>query len=86
MSSTIKLGNKVRDIVTGFQGIATVKAEYLTGCVQFGVTPDVSTDGKIPDTVWFDDKRLEFVAKGIAVEVKRTGGTQRDVPPSSPRH
>ena len=35
----ITLGNKVRDKVTGMEGIAVSRVEYLNGCVQYAVQP-----------------------------------------------
>jgi len=55
----IKLGDKVRDPVTGFCGTVTARAEYLSGCVQFMVEPSkVGQDGKPITEVWFDEQRL----------------------------
>ena len=34
----IKLGDLVKDLVTGFTGIATSHTEYLYGCVHIGIT------------------------------------------------
>lgn len=77
----IKLGEKVRDKVTGFEGIATSRVEYLNGCVQYGVTPKIKVkDNKKPETEYIDEGRLELVGKGINVKKKRTGGYQSDHP------
>ncbi|MDR0682044.1 MAG: hypothetical protein LBG15_09395 [Dysgonamonadaceae bacterium] len=76
---SIKLGQKVRDIVSGFEGITTAKCEYLNGCVQYGVTP-VSTDGKYPDTTYLDYKQLEVIEGGIEVASEDTGGVMINAP------
>ncbi len=70
----IELGNEVKEIVSGFCGIAVSRIEYLNGCVQFGIRGKVGSDGKVPDTQYFDDKYLEFVGKGVSVQKKPTGG------------
>lgn len=78
----IKLGNKVRDKVTGFEGIATGRVEYLTGCTQIGITPPAK-DGEVKATQYFDAERLEFIDTGIApaeVTGANAGGPNRDVP------
>tara|TARA_R110002049_G_scaffold199037_2_gene369118 strand:+ start:113 stop:364 length:252 start_codon:yes stop_codon:yes gene_type:complete len=62
------LGNEVKDKITGFQGIATGHAEYLTGCDQYVVQPKCEKNGTYPDANWFDEGRLEWVSKGIAKE------------------
>lgn len=77
---TIKLGNKVRDTVTGFSGIVTSRIEYLNGCIQFGVGGKVRKDGGVPGTEYFDWQRLEMLGPGLAPKMSRTGGPQRDAP------
>ena len=76
----IKLGNKVRDKVTGYEGVATARVEYLNGCVQYCVKPKVGSDGKMPDPEYIDVQQLEVVKEGVTVEPLKTGGPQRDCP------
>lgn len=52
------MGLKVRDAVTGFEGVVTSISFDLYGCVQAIVTPVVQKDGKQEDSRWFDVKRL----------------------------
>lgn len=56
------LGLKVRDRVTGFEGVATSVTFDLFGCVQTFVIPPVNQDGKIPHGAWFDAHRLETLS------------------------
>ena len=60
----IRLGNKVKDKVTGYTGIAVTKVEYLNGCVQFCVKPEVGKDGKMPDGEYIDVHQLSFGLEG----------------------
>lgn len=81
----VKLGNKVRDSITGFEGIATGRCEYLYGCTQIVITPDkLSPDGKRLDGEWFDEQRVETLeARAIQVSAESSatsGGPQRDAP------
>lgn len=76
----IKLGNKVRDKVTGYEGVATARVEYLNGCVQFCVKPRVGSDGKMPDHEYIDVQQLEVVSQGDTITPSKTGGPQRDCP------
>lgn len=55
---SIKLGHNYTDSVTGFSGIAIARIEYLTGCTQYQLQPKIDKDGKVPDSVWFDENRL----------------------------
>ena len=68
-TSTIVLGSVYRDKVTGFEGTATVKVFYMTGCTQVSLQPKMTAKdketGKLPDDVAFDWKRLEFVEEGV---------------------
>lgn len=78
----IKLGSKVRDKVTGFEGICTGRASYIYGCDQYNIVPQAEA-GKISDTHWFDEGRIEVIGDGInkaQVVAKKPGGPQRDSP------
>ena len=58
----INLGDKAKDIVTGFEGTVTGHAKYLTGCDQYVLTPP-AIDGKLNDAGWFDENRIEVLEK-----------------------
>ncbi len=83
----IKLGDKVKDKVTGFTGIATAKCEYLNGCIQFCVMPKMKAkDGKHPDGIFVDQGQLDVVgAKKVVVKKKRTGGPMSNTPSTNYR-
>jgi hypothetical protein len=57
------LGYRVRDKVTGFEGVVTSVSFALYGCVQAIVTPAAKED-KLPDSQWFDISRLELKRVG----------------------
>lgn len=77
----IELGSKVRDIVTGFEGIASSRIEYLNGCIQYGVKPKVSKGAtKIEDTEYIDEGQLEVIGNGVNVSKSYTGGYMPDAP------
>ena len=83
----IKLGSKVRDTLTGFEGIAVGRTEWLFGCARVTIEPDRLTKEGLPiEAQWFDEQRVELV-KNLPVEVSAdssatSGGPQRD--PSRP--
>lgn len=85
----IKLGNKVKDIVSGFTGIATAKVVYLNGCVQFCVNPPMPKNGKgeYIKGRYFDEEQLKKVTGGIKIKKKAKvvdpGGPQSNTPGSS---
>ena len=63
--TTVELGDKVKDKLTGFIGTTFARCEYLTGCTQFGVMPAVGKDGALPTSYYFDVDRLVVVKKGV---------------------
>ena len=73
---SVIFGTKYRDSITHFEGIATGRAEYMTGCEQILLEP-LATDGKKGESVWFDIDRLEGVSEP---GVSRRGGPQTDAP------
>lgn len=78
----INLGQKAKDKITGFEGIITGRAEYLYGCTQFCIVP-LAKDGKICDSQWFDEGRIQVIGSGILpeeVQVEKPGGPNRDCP------
>lgn len=65
----IRLGNKVKDKVTGFTGIATCMTHIYGGTVQFGVQPLANTEKQeLPESKYIDDITLIVVDDGIANE------------------
>lgn len=76
------LGKKLKDKITGFEGIAVAHCKYLTGCDQYGLQPPLR-DGKIEPSQWFDEGRLEVVGEGVTAESvagPKNGGPNRDAP------
>lgn len=61
----IKLGQEVRDKVTGFKGIAVGKTEYLQGCNRISVQPKVNKEGGLVECESFDEPDLEVIGNGI---------------------
>jgi hypothetical protein len=73
----IQLGQQVKDIVTGFNGIAVAKIEHLNGCVQYAVRPkQKASDKDMPEACYIDVEQLEIVGDGInkKKKVTKTGG------------
>lgn len=58
----IQLGDRVRDEVSGFEGVVLAKLESLHEAPSCRVHPsELSRDGKIIDSVWFEDTRLKVL-------------------------
>ena len=57
------LGDEVKDSLTGFIGVATGRADYLTGCARIQVEAREAEAGGKPGEHWFDEQRLEIVKR-----------------------
>jgi len=66
-STTIGIGNLVKDKITGFQGYITSRLQSSTGMIQFSVTPrwDEKAESS-PAGTFFDPDLLEYIDKGLA--------------------
>lgn len=79
--ANIKLGDEVKDTVSGFQGIALLRHSYLQGCDRICIQPPVNKDGELPKTATFDEPSLVIVEKQKAKEGNRTsGGPEKYMP------
>jgi hypothetical protein len=71
----VTLGDEVRDMVTGYKGIAVGLFEYLHGCTRVCVQARMGKDGKTPDPLTFDEPQLEVLTqRKVKVGEKDTGG------------
>lgn len=61
----ISLGQTVRDAITGFTGVATVKVERLHGSTCFVVESKELHEGK-PIEATFEEKRLELAEEAAS--------------------
>jgi hypothetical protein len=62
------LGLRVRDLVTGSEGVVVSISFDVSGCVQGLINPGKLADGKLGDSFWVDTKRLRAVADTPVVE------------------
>lgn len=62
------MGLKVRDVVTGFEGVVVGFAIHLTGCKQYVVKPKVKEDGTASEGFMIDEGRVKVVGRGIRPE------------------
>lgn len=80
------LGDKVRCIITGFEGVITGRAEYFNGCVTYCVKPPITKDGAMQDGQWIDQPQLKLVKGSAAAPIHDTplravGGPRMDQAP-----
>lgn len=57
----INLGDTVEDLVSGYKGIAIMKAKWLFGCIRYGLTADGMESAE--DKVWVDEDQLKVIKK-----------------------
>ena len=69
----LNLGDRVRDRITGYQGICVTRIAYLTGCDQIGIKPQgQKPDGGTFDVLHFDEPFVELIeANAVAPVVER---------------
>lgn len=76
----VTLGKTYRDKITGYEGVATARCTYFTGCVQVTLEGSYSVEKNEMPSWWVDENRLELVrkvkAKKIAVKKKEPAGPQ----------
>lgn len=71
----IKLGATAKEIITGFEGVVTGRASYITGCDQYLVSP--RDGGKDPK--WFDEQRLEVHEHTPLLVIDNSSGNGADI-------
>lgn len=61
MTTKIKLGNIIRDQITGFQGVAVTYSTHINNCPRWSIQPQEVKDGKAVESRSFDEPHVEFV-------------------------
>ncbi len=56
---SIQMGQRVRDKISGFKGIAVARTTYLNGCDRISVQAKVNNDGEVPEVESFDEPDIE---------------------------
>lgn len=85
---SVELGDKVKDSITGFVGIAVAVTKWIHGCDRIAVQPQgVKEDGQPYEACNFDVLQLVVVEKAVVkpsnassepVRTKATGGPRND--------
>lgn len=74
------LGDEVKDSITGFTGIITLRSQWLNNCNTYGVQPTKLKDGAPQERQHFDEPQLVAVAEKVVEESRATGGPERHQP------
>jgi hypothetical protein len=73
----VSLGDKVKDKISGIQGVVIGISHWLNGCDTIGIRPRAGKDNKEVDCLWVDDIQVEVLHEGFFFEKeKKTGGPQ----------
>ena len=71
----MKLGDKVKDSITGIEGIAIARDEWINGCVRVGVQPKAKKGEAVaPDMVWVDIEQIIILKTAKPKKKEPTGG------------
>ena len=73
------LGDKVKDDITGFEGIVTRRTQWLNNCNTYGVQPTQLKDGTPQSPESFDEPQLKIVEEKVHKPSQKTGGPSRHV-------
>lgn len=77
----IKLGDTVKDTITGVEGVVVCISDWLNGCQTISVQQrELNKDGHPHDRLPFDVEQLEVVPQAARVPtMAKTGGDAQDV-------
>lgn len=63
MTEGIKLGDRVRHLVSGFEGIAVCESRWMSGCVWWTISPPMTEAGKLPEDLYCDVQQIALVER-----------------------
>ena len=78
----IKLGDRAKDKMTGFAGIVVAETQWLHGCRRLTIQPEKLKDGKVVESMTFDEPQLQLVKTNAFNGSHDTGGPR----PEPQRH
>lgn len=79
------LGDRAKDIITGFTGIVVGHTRWLTGCDTYTLAPEkVGDDGKSRESGHFDESRVLVVDPTAVTLIDRSANKAEVVPTGGP--
>ncbi len=82
----IELGDRVKDIISGAQGIVYGISDWLFGCRRIIVAPEAIKDGKPAETIYLDEPQLQILEKHvIGATGKPVDSPEKAKPTGGPR-
>ena len=70
------LGDKVKDEITGFEGIIIARVQWLNMCNTYTVKPQTLKDGVPQDSYGFDEPQILIVEEKVFKANQKTGGSK----------
>ena len=81
-----EMGDIVKCIITGYKGAVRARAQYLTGCNQYGIQPKgLDEKGGMKPWEWLDETQLELT-KEKKVVIKVQYSLNQNIPKGGPRN
>lgn len=79
LESRIEFGQKVRDTVSGFEGIAECISAWRFGCVRIGIRPQKLDEKGLPfEPIFFDEPQVEVIEETKDKLAKEAHGPRMD--------
>lgn len=75
----IKLGDKVKDKITGFSGVVVAYSKWITGCDTVNVQPTKLRDGKPIEPLSIDVTQVELIKPKVKKRKKTKRGGPRQL-------
>jgi hypothetical protein len=75
---TVNIGDRVKDSITGLEGIVMARTVWMYGCVRLLVQPQVHTAGKAAEPFTCDEPQLVVVERGAIQPAAAAGGPRDD--------
>ena len=73
-------GQKVRDVMTGFEGTIVYYAEYINGCIRYSIQPELDEEGHYQESQVIDEEQLELIKKPKETKTEPHGGDRPFLP------
>ena len=80
----IKLGNRVKDSITGYEGTVVGRTEWMYGYTRIGVQSQIPKDSKVLEPKWFDEQLLHLI-KDSKIKVSKDSAAKTGGPMKDPR-
>lgn len=83
MKELPRLGDRVKDEVTGFVGIAIGVTDWLATCRRWVIQPEtLDKDGKVIEAHAFDEPHVIVVKRGVVTTANTTPAPRAETPRS----